>query len=106
MALLDDVKTACRVKTDTFNDELTDLINEALADIGITDVKADLLTLKNEEDEPVELLPLVKMAVKTYCRMNFGEVEEGKYDRLKASYDEQKSQLLMSSTYSEVSAYV
>lgn len=93
MALLDDVKMACRVTTDTFNTELTDLIEAGLADIGITDVKASLLV----NAESIE--PLIKRALLTYCRMNFGEVEDGKYDRLKASYDEQKSQLLMSSKY-------
>lgn len=91
MALLDDVKVACRVTSTAFNSELTDLINSAFADIGITDVDPSLLT----ESCP----PLIKMAVLTYCKMNFGEIEDGKYDRLKASYDEQKKQLLMSSTY-------
>jgi hypothetical protein len=47
------------------------------------------------------LNPLVKRAVLTYCKMNFGEVEDGFYDRLKASYDEQKSQMLMSSTFTD-----
>lgn len=92
MALLDDVKTACRVTSTAFNDELTDLISAALADLGITDIDSTMLVSTNTD-------PLIKRAVLTYCKMNFGELEEGKYDRLKASYDEQKSQLLMSSTY-------
>lgn len=91
MALLDDVKQACRVTSTAYNTELTDLIQAALADMGITDIRADVLT----ETPP----PLVKMAVKTYCRMHFGEVEDGERDRLEASYNEQKSQLLMSSLY-------
>ena len=92
MALLDDVKMACRVTTDTFNAELTDLINAGLADLGITDINNDLLVT-------TDIMPLIKRAVLTYCKMNFGELEEGKYDRLKASYDEQKAQLLMSGSY-------
>lgn len=91
MALLDDVKKACRVTTDTFDDELTDLIAAAFGDMGITDINESLLT----EDCP----PVVKRAVLTYCKMNFGQVEDGFYDRLKASYDEQKAQMLMSSIY-------
>lgn len=91
MALLDDVKTACRVTSTAYDDELTDLINSALADMGITDINPGLLNVTPE--------PLIKRAVVTYCKMNFGEIEDGKYDRLKASYDEQKSQLLMSSAY-------
>ena len=92
MALLDDVKVACRVTSTAFDNELTDLINAGLADLGITDINSALLVSTG-------ILPLIKRAVLTYCKMNFGEVEEGKYDRLKASYDEQKAQLLMSSTY-------
>lgn len=94
MALLDDVKVACRVTTDTFDDELSDLILAGFADIGITDVRKSIL---NEGCCPA----LVKRAVLTYCKMNFGQVEDGVYDRLKASYDEQKSQLLMSSDYTD-----
>lgn len=92
MALLDDVKVACRVTSTAYDNELSDLIQASLFDLGITDINPALLT--SEEPEP-----LIKMAVKTYCRMNFGEVEDGEYDRLKASYDEQKSQLLISRTY-------
>lgn len=94
MALLDDVKVVCRVTTDTFDFELTDLIAAGFADIGITDVRSSLLT---EDTCP----PLIKRALLTYCRMNFGALEDSVYDRLKASYDEQKSQLLMSSEYNE-----
>lgn len=94
MALLDDVKVACRVTTSTFDSELSDLILAGFADIGITDVRSELLT---ENTCPA----LIKRAIKTYCKMNFGQVEDGVYDRLKASYDEQKSQLLMSSEYNE-----
>lgn len=88
MALLDDVKQACRVTSTAYDTELTDLISASLADLGITDI-----SLIDASD------PLIKRAVLTYCKMNFGELEDGKYDRLKASYDEQKAQLLMSGSY-------
>ena len=94
MALLDDVKVACRVTVSTFDDELNDLIEAGFADIGITDVSSSLLT---EENCP----QLIKKAIKTYCKMNFGQVDDGFYDRLKESYDEQKAQLLMSSEYTD-----
>ena len=92
MALLDDVKVACRVTSNAYDEELNDLILAGFADIGITDVKPELLTA-------TDTVPLIKRAVLTYCKLNFGEIEDGFYDRLKASYDEQKMQLLMSSTY-------
>lgn len=94
MALLDDVKVACRVTSTAFDTELTDLISSAFADLGITDIKPELLT-------ETEIEPLIKQAVITYCRMNFGLQSDNFYNRLKASYDEQKSQLLMSSTYAD-----
>lgn len=95
MALLDDVKVACRVTSTAFDTELTDLISSGLADMGITDIKAELLVNSNE------VLPLIKQAVITYCKMNFGFQSEAYYSRLKSSYDEQKAQLLMSSEYAE-----
>ncbi len=95
MALLDDVKLACRVASNSYDTEITDLINAGLADMGITDIKAALLVSSEE------VLPLIKRAVITYCKMNFGYLSEDAYKRLKESYDEQKAQLLMSSTYTD-----
>lgn len=92
MALIDKVKMSCRVATTTYDAELTDLIQAALFDLGITDISDDVLT-------DVDPDPLIQRAVCTYCACNFGNPEN--YDRLKASYDEQKSQLLMSSSYTD-----
>ena len=95
MALLDDVKVACRVaSSNAFDTELNDLISSALLDLGITDIQASLLV----SEEPT---PLIKQAVVTYCKMNFGFQSNDYYTRLKGSYDEQKAQLLMSSEYTE-----
>jgi hypothetical protein len=48
-------------------------------------------------------LRLIAQAVKTYCRIHFpyDGMEEATLERLKTSYDEQKAQLLMSSTYTD-----
>lgn len=94
MALLDKVKAACRVTSTAYNDELVDMIEAALADMGITDIKPAVLTVFDTD-------PLIQRAVITYCRMNFGYQDDINYDRLKASYDEQKSQLLMSGKYTD-----
>ena len=77
-----------------YNDELVDMIEAALADMGITDIKPEVLTVFDTD-------PLIQRAVITYCRMNFGYQDDINYDRLKASYDEQKSQLLMSGKYTD-----
>lgn len=94
MALLGKIKVACRVTSTAYDDELADLIGAAFDDLGITDISAALLT---EET----ITPLIRRAVITYCKMNFGYVQlaEGQYERLKTSYDEQKAQLAMSRQY-------
>ena len=94
MALLDKVKAACRVASTAYDDELADLIESALGDLGITDIKPEVLVSDDAD-------PLIRKAVITYCRMNFGYQDETAYGRLKASYDEQKSQLLMSDSYTD-----
>lgn len=86
MALLDDVRVACRVTTTTFDTELNRLIASAKLDLGIAGVEL-----------PTQLDDLCNTAIITYCRMNFGNPDN--YDKLKASYDEQKAQLSMASGY-------
>lgn len=84
--MLELVKLALRISTTAYDDELILLINAALLDLGIAGVVV-----------PGELDDLVKRAVITYVKVHFGEPDE--YDRLKASYDEQKAQLSMATGY-------
>lgn len=84
--MLEQVRNALRIRTNAFDVELAMLIEAAQIDLGIAGV-----TL------PTELDAIVKMAIITYVKMNFGEPDE--YDRLKASYDEQKAQLSMATGY-------
>lgn len=81
--MLDLIKKALRITTDAFDDELQHLVDSALTDIGFGGAMSEVLT---EDGDPI-----VKQAVITYCKMNFGLPED--YDRLKRSYDEQKAQL-------------
>jgi hypothetical protein len=84
--MLDKVKLALRITTDAFDSELNDLIDAAKLDLGIAGVVL-----------PDELDAICQKAIITYCKVNFGEPDD--YDRLKASYDEQKAQLSMSTGY-------
>lgn len=84
--MLTKVKTALRISTDKYDDELTDLIESAKLDLGIAGV-----VVPEQYDE------LVRTAIITYCKMSFGLPED--YDRLKKSYDEQKAQLSNASGY-------
>lgn len=92
--MLDKVKLALRITTDAFNTELNDLIEAAKLDLGIAGVELDDLVTGTD---PTDYL-LIR-AIITYCKLNFGAPDE--YDRLKASYDEQKAQLSMATGYTD-----
>lgn len=80
------VKLALRITTTAYDSELNTLIDAALLDMGIAGVT-------NDDDTDA----LVLRAIITYCRLHFGQPDD--YDRLKASYDEQKAQLGMATGY-------
>lgn len=86
--ILASVKMALPISTDAFDDEITELINASKLDLATAGVTI-----------PDTIDALVLTAIKTYCRMNFGA--PANYDKLKASYDEQKAQLSMRTGYTE-----
>lgn len=86
--MLNEVKLALRITTNDFNTELQALIDAACIDLGIAGVVV-----------PDTLDAIVKLAVITFCKMNFGAPTD--YDRLKKSYDEQKAQLSMATGYTD-----
>ncbi len=86
--MLEKVKTALRIKTNAYDDELTDLIASAQLDLGVAGVIV-----------PDDVDALVIRAIITYCKMHFGLPEDA--DRLKRSYDEQKAQLVTCTGYTE-----
>ena len=88
MATLDKVKMGLRISTTAYDEELTDLIKAAEADMGIAGVVV-----------PSSLDEIVTRAIITYCKMSFGLPED--YDRLKRSYDEQKAQLVTATGYTD-----
>ena len=98
--MLAKVKLAKRIQTTVFDSELLDLIAAAIADIKLIGVQFDVSEVQNESNAVTDYVvtdPLVSRAIVTYCVMNFGSPDD--YDRLKASYDEQKGQLRESSGY-------
>lgn len=88
--MLEKVKLALRITTNAFDSELNDLIDAAKIDLGIAGVDIPVTT-----DQSVDVI--ISKAIITYCKLNFGEPDQ--YDRLKASYDEQKAQLSMATGY-------
>lgn len=85
--MLNTVKLAMRLTTTAYDAEITRLINAACADLGIIGVTVDSTSTD----------PILVQAVVTFCRLNFGTPTD--YDKLKASYDEQKAQLLTARGY-------
>ena len=86
--MLDKVKMALRIKTDALDAELADLIEAAKLDLGIAGVVL-----------PTQMDAICTRAIITFCKMSFGLPED--YDRLKASYDEQKAQLSSATGYTD-----
>lgn len=86
ITLLEKVKTALKVTTNDFDAEIEELMSACLLDLGIAGVTNVATTDA-----------LIVRAVCTYCRANWGSPMD--YDKLKASYDEQKAQLSMSANY-------
>ena len=78
--LIAKAKLARRIKTNAYDQQISDLLDAAALDLGVAGVVI-----------PEEQSALVQTAMITYFLMHFGE--PANYDRLKASYDEQKAQL-------------
>ena len=87
MALLDDVKIALRISNTAYNTEITDLINAAKADLGLSGV------LKVDETDT-----LIKRAIITYVKSNFGW-NNPDAEKLQKSYDMLKQHLTLSADY-------
>lgn len=93
--MLEIVKLALRISTTAFDSEIMQLIVAAKKDLGIAGVVVPVTSDSN-------LDAIIQRAIITYCKMNFGEQDRVEmYDRLKASYDEQKAQLSMATGYTQ-----
>lgn len=86
--LISKAKKARRITTTAYDGEVTRLLEAAFLDLGVAGVEV-----------PEQMDALVTQAAITYFLANFGEPEH--YERLKASYDEQKAQLSMTTGYTD-----
>ena len=87
MALIDNCKLALRITTTAYDTEINEYIEAAKFDLGIAGVLTD------------DVDSLIEKAILTYVRMSFGA--PANYDKLKASYDEQKAQLQTATGYTD-----
>lgn len=87
--MLDAVKLAMRpaIKTNVYDADIQDLIAAAKADLALVGISGD------------EESPLIRQAIKTYCRLHFGTPENP--EKLQASYNEQKAQLICATGYTD-----
>lgn len=83
------VKSALRIATGAYDDELNMLIAAAVDDLGL----AGVIDIDTTDD------PLIQHAVCTYCKLHFGIPDDA--DRLQKSYDEQKAQLGMATGHTD-----
>lgn len=79
--ILPKAKTALRIVTDAFNDEITDLIEAAYSTLETRGVNIE-----------TPEAPMILRAVLTYVRMYFGQPDD--YDRLRAAWETQLGQLM------------
>ena len=78
------IRQRLRLTTDDFDNEITDLINAA---------RADLEEKANDETDP-----LILKAVETYVKAEFG-LDNDDAERYRASYKEQRNGLTLSDKY-------
>lgn len=88
--MLDEVKVALRISSAAFDSEIQDLINAARQEL----ILAGVLPSKASDDTD----PLIKRAIVTYCKANFGFANPDA-DRLQRAYDSLKCHLSLSVEY-------
>ena len=84
--LIESAKLAGRITTNAYDSQIEDLLETALLDLGVAGVVI-----------PEDMGGLVRQAAINFFLMRFGDPDN--YDRLKASYDEQKAQLVTCTGY-------
>ncbi len=90
--LLAIVKTALGVVDNDYNALIKSLINAAFIDMGFAGIDQETIGEYLTNDAYIT-------AVTTYVQLHFGKLTDGEYDRLNASYDEQKRQMGMATGY-------
>ncbi len=84
------IRQRLRLSSDSFDSEITDLINAARADLALGGV----LEAKTQDETD----PLILRAVETYVKAEFG-LDNDDADKYRASYKEQRNGLTLSDSY-------
>ena len=102
--MLNDAKRALRVTASAYDGEIMSLLAAGARDLEIAGVRIPgriswTVNSGTVNDQSNVRDPLVLRALFTYARAHFGSPAD--YDRLKASYDEQKVQLMHAQDYTD-----
>lgn len=102
--MLAETRLALRISTTAYDAELAALLESAAKDLEIAGVIIQGVVAFSTDDgvvtdECTVADPLVCRALVTYVRAHFGSPDD--YDRVKASYDEQKAQLMAADGYTD-----
>lgn len=92
----DDVKVTLRISHTAFDGEIEDLILAARQDLIITGIS------KEKVEASTNIDPLIKRAIITYCKANFG-FDNPEADRLQKSYEMLKTHLSLAGDYNAIS---
>ena len=85
--MLESIKLALRIKSSAFDEEISDLIQSAEIDLKISGI------INAKEDDP-----LIRQAIKTYCKANFG-LDNKDSEKYQSSYDMLKQHLSLCGDY-------
>lgn len=92
--MLDEVKKCLRITDNSFDNEINGLINACKTDLEISGIS--LLVINSS------LGSLIKRAIITYCKANFG-FDNPDYDKLLSAYESLKSRLYLAVEYNNES---
>lgn len=85
--MLTSIKLALRIKSSAFDEEITELIESSKIDLQISGIT------KIKEDDP-----LIRQAIKTYCKANFG-LDNKDSEKYQSSYESLKQHLSLCGDY-------
>ena len=96
--MLDKAKLALRISGTAFDEEVTDLINAAIADLRLVGI---VVTEEQEGGSPAEVSdPLLARAIVLYAKAEFGYSDNA--ERYRKAYDYLKCSLSLAGDYNAV----
>lgn len=90
--ILDDIKLTLRVSHTALDGDISDTIEAARHDLKLSGI------LASKADAETDIDPLIKRAIKTYCKAEFA-IDTVLTERFQQSYDMLKNHLALSIEY-------